>query len=182
MTFEQITLARARLWLGITNVGAWVLAAIGGLLWLMIHAKLSSLVDPRTLVSLGVGALTAQAGFDAIGGGWLMPAPRPAPGEFLVRWSRGVLGHTLILVGVGFLSLVSLRLSGGFAPAVLLDTGGLALGRPSLLRIIGTVTTRRVAVPEGGYEGVLAAKATDPAFTGGLAGFGRRARDLLPAG
>lgn len=178
MTPEQNALARRRLGLGITNVGAWVLAAAGGLLWLVTRGNVSP-ADPRTLAGFGLGALAVQAGFDFLGGARLMPDPRPTAGEFLGRWSRGVVGHTLVLVVVGMLSLASFRLTGSFLPAVLLATAGLALGRRALLRLVGGVTTG-----EGVQDGarVLVADAADPAFTGGIVGFGRRAVGLLPAG
>lgn len=183
MTAAQTALARRRLWLGITNVGAWVLAATGGLLWLVVHAETSSSpVNPRTWAGLGIGALAVQAGFDGVGGGWLMPAPRPAPGAFFARWLRGVLGHTLILVGVGFLSLTCLRLSGGFGLAILVATVGLALGRKWMLGMLGGIAIRKATLDDGGGDEVLAAGANDPAFTGGIVGLGRGARSLLPAG
>ena len=82
-----------------------------------------------------------------------------------------------MLTGVGFLSYVSFRLSGGFCFAILLATAGLALGRRQLLRAMDGVSTKEF-LHAGGK--ILTADATDPAFTGGIVGFGRRAKSLIP--
>ena len=180
MTPAQTELARRRLWLGITNVGLWVLAAAGGLCWLVANGTGASHPGDTggwTFLGVGVTALAVQAGFDFLGGTWLMPTP----GEFLGRWSRGVLGHTAAMAVVGLLSLASFRLTGGFVPAVLLATVGLALGRRSLLHAVGGVTTEDLTTPDGERVMVAAGGATDPAFIGGIVGFGRRAVSLLPA-
>ena len=176
MSPQQITLARRRLWIGISNVGFWVLAAGSGLYWLTTAGKTT--LDPRALVTIGLVAVALQAVFDFIGGVAVIPEPRPTVSEFLRRWFRGVLGHTLVLGSVGLLSYASFAFTGGYSLAILLATAGLALARQQLLRAIGGVTTK--AITHRG-ETILTAIATDPAFTGGLVGMGRRARSLLPA-
>jgi hypothetical protein len=175
MTFEQIALARRRLRLGIANVGFWVVTSSGGLWWLTSGAHV---LETRACLIIGLAAIVVQAAFDVIGGAWLMPPPTPAPGEFLRRWSRGVLCHSLVLAGVGLLSLASLRLSSGFALAVLIATVGLALGRRQILRAMAGASISRI--PRGARND-LAAAVSDPAFTGGIVGFGRRAVSLWPA-
>lgn len=176
MTSEQQQLARRRLWLGITNVGSWVLAAAVGL---------SLLVDGRAdafgsgwLMAAGVMAVAAQALFDIIGGTALMTRPRPTVTAFLHGWVRGVLAHTLVLGGVAVMSAMSLRLTGGFGAGIVLATTTLALVRRLLLRAVGGVTA--TARTRHG-EGILTVAVDDPAFTGGADGLGRRARSLLPA-
>jgi hypothetical protein len=176
MTPPQLELARRRLWLGITNVGCWVLLSAIGLFWLVYG-------DTREfdLTRLGLtilAAVAAQSVFDFIGGAVLMPEPRLSLTKFLRCWSRGALVHTLLLTGVGLLSYGSFRLSGGFCFAILLATAGLALGRRHLLRALAGVTTAEIPNAE---KKLLAANVTDPAFTGGIVGFGPSARSLLPA-
>lgn len=107
-----------------------------------------------------------------------MPPPAPAPGEFLRRWLRGVVCHSLVLAGVGLLSYASFRLSSGFPLAVVIATIWLALGRRQIFRAIAGA-----AISEVSREGRknLAAAVSDPAFTGGIVGFGRRALSLWPA-
>ena len=176
MTPAQILLARRRLALGITNVGCWVLAATGGLLWTLIPGNHRIEFGGVGLVL--VGAVVAQGGFDLIGGTWLMPSPAPTTGRFLRGWVRGACAHTFLLAGFGWLSYVSFRLSGGFVPAIVLATVLLALTRRWLLHLVGGVATSGAT-----YDGtmILVAQAADPAFTGGFVGWGRHARNLLPA-
>ena len=171
----QIQLARRRLTLGILNVGFWVLAACGGLCWLVMCR-----LDPPKmglLIAISLGVIAAQAVFDFVGGVTLMPGPRPSGMRFLRGWLRGVLGHTLILVGVGIVSAISLRFTGGFGAGILFGTLALTLGRRHLLRVIGGGATTELA-HDG--EPILTAALSDPAFTGGIVGIGDRARSLMP--
>ncbi len=175
MTLDQMKLARSRLRLGIANVGFWVLAACGGLYWV---ARLGgNLIDSGLCVLIGVAAIMAQVVFDFIGGLWLMPSPRPTATVFLLRWFPGALGHTLVLAGVGLLSYASFIFSSGFALAVLVASVALALGRSHLLRMIGGASMSKNT--HGGQTGISAA-VDDPAFTGGIVGFGCRAMSVLP--
>jgi hypothetical protein len=176
MTLDQVKLARSRLWLGIANVGFWVLAACGGLYWLV--GRGGTVSDWRAGLFIGVAAVVAQAGFDWIGGWRLMPRPRPTAAAFLRRWVSGVFGHTLVLAGVGLLSYASFAVSSGFALAVFVASLALALGRRHLLRLIGGASLANIARDE---RIEISAVVDDPAFTGGIVGFGRRAGSVLPA-
>ncbi len=51
-----------------------------------------------------------------------------------------------------------------------------------MLWMLGDVAIREVTLDEGGGDEALAARVSDPAFTGGIVGLGRGARSLLPAG
>ena len=175
MTPEQTQLAGRRLILGITNVGVWVLAASGGLFWLVQGGAKTH--DARWYFLIAIGSLAAQSVFDFVGWTLLMPAPRPTAATFFRGWLRGVIGHTLLVAAVGALSYASFRLSGGFAPAIVLATVGQIFARRNLLRLIGGVPTTEFA-----HDGskTLVAEAADPAFTGGIAGVGAHAVSLLP--
>lgn len=176
MNPAQTRLARRRLVLGITNVGFWVLAACAGLVALSRSgAGNVDLVFDGLILA---GAVVVQAAFDLVGGFFLMPAPQPTVDGFLRGWCRGACGHTAALAGIGLLSYASFRASGGFVPAVVLATAGLAIGRRWALGLVGGVGT--VGAGHDGGE-VLAAGCDDPAFTGGIVGWGRRAVSLLPA-
>lgn len=175
MTPDQTLLARRRLALGIANVGFWVLAASGRLLWLVIHR-----VDPWTAradIVVLLAVVMVQAIFDFIGGFLLMPPPIAPLGQFFSRWLRGAAAHTLVLGGVGALSYGSFCLVGSFAPAMLLAMAGLALGRGWLLEAVGGV---RAAGLAPAVERVIVVEADDPAFTGGIDGWGAPATSLLP--
>jgi hypothetical protein len=176
MTPAQIQLARRRLWLGITNVGFWVLAACAGLWWLVISG--ADAPGPPLMLGIGVGAMAAQAVFDFIGGRTLMPGLRGPLITFLRGWARGLVGHTLVLAAVGITGAISLRLTGGFGAGIVLATTALALGRRQLLSAIGGA-----APAEFTYDGekVLTVAVNDHAFTGGIVGLGRCAKILLPA-
>ena len=176
MTLEQLKLARRRLRLGIANVGWWVVTSFGGLWWLTSGG--AHILDTRACVTIGLAAIAVQAAFDVIGGAWLMPPPTPAPGEFLRRWSRGVVCHSLVLAVVGLLSFASFRLSSGFVLAVLIATVGLALARRQIFRAMAGAAISKIA--RGGRKN-LAAEVSDPAFTGGIVGIGRRALSLWPS-
>lgn len=175
MTPEQTAVANRRLFLGITNVGVWVLAAAGGLFWLVQGGTKTQ--DARWYFLIAFGSLAVQSVFDFVGGTVLMPAPRPTVLHFLRAWLPGVIGHTLVLTMVGALSYASFRLSGGFICAIVLATAGQFFARRHLLRVIGGVPAT-----EGAHDAskVLLAEAVDPAFTGGIVGFGARAASLLP--
>ena len=175
MTPQQLELARRRLWLGITNVGLWVLMAAMGLCCLVSCDN--SGMGIRHLGSIFVTVLATQAVFDFVGGIKLMPGPRPSVTTFLRRWSRGVFGHTLVLTTVGAVSALSLRVTGGFGAGIVLTTTALVFGRQQLLRAIaGGVIAEQ---PHDG-EKILTVALGDPAFTGGIVGLGRRAKSLLP--
>lgn len=176
MTLEQLKLARSRLRLGIANVGFWVVTASGGLWWLTSGG--AHRLDTRACVLIGLAAIVVQAVFDVIGGAWLMPPSAPVLGEFLCRWLRGVICHSLVLAGVGLLSCAIFRLSSGLALAVLIATVGLALGRRQIFWAMAGAPISKI--PRGGRKS-LAAAVSDPAFTGGIVGFGRRAQSLWRA-
>ena len=176
MTPDQRRLARSRLWLGITNVGFWVLTAIVGLYWLGNGETISPGTGTVALVLAGA-AIVVQAGFDFVGGWILVPGTRPNPIGFLQIWAPAVLGHTLVLVMVGIVSAMSLRITGGFGLGILLATGGLSLGRRHLLRIIGGVGTRELTQNS---ETIFVAAVDDPSFTGAIVGLGHTAKSLFP--
>ncbi len=178
MTPQHTRLARQRLWLGITNVGFWVLIAAGGLFWLKQASKHS--VTAGGYVLVGLAAVAAQALFDVAGGALLMPAPRPPASLFLRRWFRGASAHTLVLAIVGLLGYASFRLTGGFCGAVFLAMTTLALSRRWVLHLLAGVSAGESV--HAGKGIILAAEPADPAFTGGIVGLGRRAVSLLPAG
>ncbi len=175
MTAEQAVLARRRLWLGISNVGFWVVASAVGLWWLVWGRSGGASLNPFVV---GLGVIAVQGIFDGVGGWWLMPAPRGSAAGFLRGWIRGVLVHSLGLVAVGVVGTLSLRWTGGFCTGVVVSSALLALGRGFLFSAVSGGPIRK-AVMEGG-ETVSVSRVGDPAFTGGVIGFGRGAKVLMP--
>ena len=173
---QRSHLAGHRLRLGISNVGFWVLAACTGLYFLVTEPLFAP--DAMQCIGIGIGAIAVQSVFDFIGGVTLMPEPRPTAVAFFRGWSRGVIGHTLVVAAVGVAGAFSLQLTGGFGAAILLVMLALALGRRQVLRAIGCAEITERAY---GGETILTASAGDPAFTGAVFGLGRRARSLVPA-
>ncbi len=176
MTPPQLNLGRRRLWLGITNVGFWVLVSAVGL-YCMVSGETSGM-GLGLLGAIFVTVIATQAVFDFVGGNKLMPGPGPSVTNFLRGWVRGVLVHTLVLAGVGFASAISLRYTGGFGAGIVLAMAALVFGRRQLLRAVGGGVVMEIA-HDG--ETIVIAAINDPAFTGGVAGLGRRAKSLLPA-
>lgn len=177
MTPEQSVLARRRLWLGITNVGFWVLASAAGLGWLAVDRDAwARLRFPY----VAAGILGVQAVFDVVGGRVLMPAPRPSLPGYLRVWVRGVMVHSLVLAGVGAMGWASLRWTGGFCAGVAVSSVVLALGRRFLHGAVSGAPARKQVLEDG--RTVLVSAVDDPGFTGGIVGFGRRALSLLPEG
>jgi hypothetical protein len=176
MSPDQTLLSRRRLALGITNVGFWVLAACAGLFWIWSN----SATTPETGILLKVAAcaIAAQAVFDIIGGVVLMPAQLPHARPFIIRWLRGVLGHSIALCVVGAISAASLKLTGGFSAGIVLSMCLLAAGRRLILQALGGVGFAEV---EQFGNKTLLVTVDDPAFTGGILGLGRRAKSVIPA-
>ena len=85
-TLAQASLLVLRLFLGIANVGFWVMASIGGLAWVVAGR---GAFDGFRAVAMGGIAVAIQAVFDGIGGGLLVPAHPHARGGARGRAPRG---------------------------------------------------------------------------------------------
>jgi hypothetical protein len=169
------TLAKKRLFLGITNVGFWVAVSVVGL-WRLAPAD-----TPRLeLFDLCFGAaclLGVQSLFDWVGGDLWMPASESGYGSFPARWGRAFGVHTGLLVAIAILLLWSHRWFGNFCPGVALCSFGLMWKRLSVLKLLTGVSVRPCSV--GGASG-WSVDSKDPSFTGGIYGLGRWAVLVLP--
>jgi hypothetical protein len=128
--------------------------------------------------AIGFGVIAVQGIFDGVGGWWLMPAPRGSAAGFLRGWLRGVLVHSLALAAAGVVGAMSLRWTGGFCTGVAVSSLLLALGRGFLFGAVSGETFRQTVTDAG--EMVWVSAVGDPGFTGGVLGFGRGAKILLP--
>jgi hypothetical protein len=175
MTPEQTQLARRRLSLGIVNVGFWVMASICGLA--LIRSGRGPL-DVMEIVTIVATALGFQAIFDALGGGLLMPGIRPTPGAFLKRWGRATIIHSSIVAVIGVVATASLHWTGGFCTGLAASTVALSVARKFLHAAIAGAEVQPRVTANG--ERLLATQVDDPAFTGGIVGFGSHAGILVP--
>lgn len=169
-------IAKQRLFLGIMNVGFWVVVSVAGL-WMFTRATAPS-IGLTELCFAMVSLLGVQSLFDWAGGTLLMPASALGSSGFLSRWGRAVAVHTGLLVAVGMLLYWSHRWFGSFCPGVILGSFGLMWARLSVLQLLAGV---RVRPSSTGDSFCLSADAIDPAFTGGISGMGRSAVILWPA-
>ena len=171
--------ARARLFLGTSCVGMWVVIAATSLAFGLperVFSSSSSLTAGfGQLVSLVFAYAVISGAFDLFGG-FLLPKEygrvTPPLGRFLGHWFRGAALHGVILVGVGFILLSAARL-GGFWLTLSLY---LAL---SLLLVYGQLTLARVIgglrqIPDlNSADGVTVLSSPYPHFYGGHGRFGQ---------
>jgi hypothetical protein len=186
----SLTWARARLRLGQSNVGFWVLVAAAVLAWR--PALPDGVAGWAAVVAAYVGA---QAVFDVVGG-YLLPVRhgrrRPGLGAWLAGWARGVAVHAGVWLAVGALTLAVHGALGAVAAAAVAPLLGLALlaGQGAALR---ASAGPRMTRPDGPVQSALNAAGVDPervsvvhdvddrGFVGGWVGLPGAERLLLPA-
>lgn len=199
-----MTYARARLWLGISGVGFWVILSLV-MIVLAVPVRWFAPVNP-TGVSVGwedwsalsqilFGYILLSAPFDFLGGYWLPRAFRrwtPSPQRFFLAWLRGVLGQAFIFLLTGTGILLAGRAFGriGAIGSVTVLMLGLLLTQGWLARLIGGM--QAAAMDMGAANRILESwglrapattilKVTDPAFVGGFVGLPGFERLILPA-
>jgi len=195
-----MTYARARLWLGISGVGFWVIIAltllfISGPPAFLSAAPVTFIEEVNGLSYLLGFYILFSVPFDWLGGYEL---PRrygrtvPTLPNFIAQWLRGVLGQSLVLVLAGLILLAAGRVAGrwGAILAALLLMVVLLAAQGWLARFIGGLRTATTSLKP--YEQWLARwgvkipavtvlQVSDPAFVGGFVGWPGRERLVLPA-
>ncbi len=162
---RSLSYARARLYLGITNVGFWVClsSVVLGLGWAGQYFPTHPLAGKKLVVSLCIflgGYIALQAPFDWLGGYLVPKAYRRYYGDFsdfVTNWLRGVSVQFLVLLMVA----VSWQMFADWFPWI--ATGWMVLllaVQMHLARLVGNFQSR----------GEFAWKSLDDAFTGGIAG------------
>lgn len=175
-----MTYARARLLVGITGVGAWVVIAA---VFLAVDGP-GMLPGPDAGAGAQAAVLAVVLGIYVVGslpfdllGGLILPRrhgrPVPTTGRYLARWVRGVLVQALAMAASATLVVLAGRAWGdgaaiGVVAAIAL---AIALGRLPLARAVSGLG-RPVAIP--GMPMSHSVAASDIGFTGGITGFGRR--------
>ena len=184
---------RARLWLGISGVGTFVvLSAVA--LFVGFPATLENWLGDsasgRAVAIMLFFSLYAavHAPFDVFGG-YVLPRrfgrPHPTPTRFVRRWLRGIVLHTTVLSITGIVMLIAghqLGVFGVVGGGVLLSVGLLAVRRPlaSAFAPIHRHGGMDMTAGENGPR-VAPVHSDDQGFTGGFIGVRRPRAILLPA-
>lgn len=192
-TATPVPWAVARLRLGQSNVGFWVLASLG-ILWAPPLLPEVPLTQSVLAWALAVGVFVlVQAPFDAIGG-YLLPTTHgrrpPGVARWLRSWLPGVAIHATVLMGLGALALaVGSRFGDGAAIGVGVLGGLVLLGLQGVLvRLLSTgMSSPEGALLQGVNEAgldparVRVVETDDSGFVGGWVGLPGRATLLVPA-
>ncbi len=186
---------RARLWLGMSAVGSFVLIAAVGLIW-QLPARLQPPADAalashlRSLLSVAAIYAVVHAPFDLFGG-YLLPRwyrrQRPSLVAFLVALARGVLIHTTIWFSLASLYLFAGRTAGVVGVIVAASVSMLVLlrGRVAIataeapLELTPSSPHFQHDVP-GPVLPTYVVESGDEGFTGSVAGVVRPRLMLLP--
>jgi len=175
-----VTYARARLLVGITGVGIWVVAAVA----FLAADGPSVLPGPDATFSDQAAALAAVLGvyvlvslpFDALGG-YILPRRfgRSCPDRdaYVLGWARGVLVQA-IAMALAVLAVVAAGRAGGTGAAIAVVAAIamlIGVARMPIARMVADLGPSRV---DPAHAGVVLVDATDPGFTGGVAGLGGR--------
>lgn len=193
------TYARARLKLGITGVGTFVVlsaaAGAAGLPAALFEGSSNGLVTHASLLALWlVGAAVLALPFELLGGHVLpkrFGRSHPDLGDWLLGWLRGVLvivltmsfcGALIIVAGryggrvggVGMLMLLALLLA-GYQSRYARLVGGMRRVRPALEEVEEELRKMGVMPPP-----MSVVDSPDEGFTGGIAGLPTAERLVLP--
>ncbi len=194
----KLTYARARLWLGISGVGFWVMLSTATIFFGLgdrLLAVQPPLYDIKVLSIFLLIYIGLSAPFDFLGGYWLphrFHRSAPALHQFLFAWLRGVIGQALILLFSGLIILAAGRAGGriGSMIAVVSVMIFLLAVQGILARWIGGL--RAVSMDLQPYQAKLdewqvqmprtmVYRVTDPAFVGGFIGLPDRETLVLPS-
>lgn len=181
-----MTYARARLWIGITSVGTWVvLSAVA--LWIAVPDRIFAVAPSGIAGDLG-GLALAVVLFAGIGftfdllGGFVLPRRfgRSSAGlaQWLQGWVRGVgmLGILTILLGMIVMNLARSFGTAGAVAGVAAASLLLVIVQGPLAHLVGHLPRRPGSNRE--YEVV---ENLDRGFTGGWVGWPGQERLLIPA-
>lgn len=176
-----VSYARARLWLGISGVGTWVVLAIValsvGLPSRFFATADVSLATALWQIAAFVGIYIAiSAPFDLLGG-FVLPRryqrTNVAFASYLVLWTRGAFVHGLLLIGCGFLILIAAReygTSGGASVFAILMLLMLAF-QFRFAQLIGGISRASVTSDNILPQNAIVAANSDEGFVGGYTGW-----------
>ena len=184
----KLTYGRARLLLGISGVGFWVLLAVGVLMtdlpaWLSGLTQGNLGADALIIVALSLAVVVIQAPFDILGG-YVLPRRHGRTSErlasFVRSWLRGVAPYQCVYLLSGLMLLVASR---GFGVPGMMSVGiaasvGLLAARTPLAKLVGGLRSLNSCEAAGDDATVI--RSSDIGFTGGIEGVFRARRQLVP--
>ena len=187
-----MTYARARLWLGISGVGFFVVASATAL-WFDLPQR--ALAGSSTIAALSLTlAIYILVSFPAdFLGGYFLPRRYQRTmqtfASFLGSWARGVSAQGLIMGLCAFVLLRAARAGGTLLAigAFLLLMLVLLAGQLAIASMVGSLKRSSLPAPvtsKGKQKPLktLVYQSTDSAFVGGVVGFPGRETLVLPAG
>ena len=195
-----MTYARARLWLGISGVGSLVVLATLALFYNVPHSILAtnqqySWADIGQIIAVALAVSLWMIPFDYLGG-YRLPSKFKKSSESFKQWALSyivaVIGQSTFFV----VSAVSILVAGrfwGLAGVLAAICGGLLISliiREQLMRLkrIESKSTSEKLVEVQkltqtwgvSLPATMIARHRDVGFTGGIIGFGRKARIVIP--
>lgn len=201
--FTAVTYARARLYLGISGVGFWVVASVLALITGLPNLLFPTLdTDPnetagRLLIVIMLYNLLSLP-FDLLGG-YILPRRfnRPAPENlisYFAGWLRAALVQAVILLGVGMLFITAGKQSGSrilvafLALVVMLiqvaAQGWIARLAGSFTPVTADLSAAGKALKHWGLalpDSITVGRSRDVGFVGGLAGLPGLETLIVPA-
>ncbi len=189
-TAPGMSYARARLWLGVTSVGAIVMASAAALTFDVPRRLFGGSGELWGEIVAIAGFLAAYIGLSApfdLFGGYLLPKAfqrdRQSFAAFVVAWGRGVLVHSVFMFAVALLILWmgrSFGLLGASAVVLLLMLVVLAY-QVELARLVCRLPVAAASSPGDSMpENPLVLRSRDEGFVGGFSGLPGRARLVVP--
>lgn len=176
--------ATARLYLGITNVGFWVLLSAAGLYFrlpaqVFAHSSSDLLSQGLILAQFLAGFILLQAPFDYLGGYHLPKVYQrtslPFPTLF-ARWLQAVITQFIGLMLFGGLIAAGLHYGGNIFAWLIFAGCALALARSQAF-VGGMIGGIKFSPFE---TGVTLGQSLDESFTGGIAGLGNNLTIVVP--
>jgi hypothetical protein len=180
-----VNYARARLLLGISSVGTWVVLATCGILfglpagWVVRAAEPAWSAQVAVLIQVLLLYIGLSLPFDLLGG-WLLPARydrwQQSLPSYLMKWGRGVLVQSVVMLGCALSLIAATRFAGGFGAGYMLLALSLALLATQSL--LARAAARARATRVGKH---LIWESADPGFSGGWVGLPGKERLIQPA-
>lgn len=177
--------ARARLWLGITSVGAWVvlaslLLAIGlPAAWAEAAAADGWSAQASVLVQALQVYIALALPFDLVGGWWLPTRygrRSDSLASYLLRWGRGVSVQAAVMLTAALALIAAGRLAGVFGAAIMLLLLSL-----TLLALQPTIAGWVARARQTPVERRIYWESTERGFAGGWVGIPGFEREVQPA-